>query len=634
MRKTALRGAFAAGIAVALAAVIVGVSSCSSPLLTRVKQEIAKYPFTASSYRFVRQWGNAHPEWSFYNPIVKADTSGYVYVADRSFRIRKFSSGGVLQSTIGLVSSKGISASLSDLAFDASGNMYVATGETNQIQKYNAAGSKILDWGGSTVFGTATLFANSAPSGIAVDGNGYVYVVDASNTRVVKFDSTGVFQTEWGGTTTFGGATFSNPQGIAVDRSNSIYVVDNGNHRVVKFNSSGVFQTEWGRLGTDLYPPAVPGPSGPTLIGPTGISVSLGNTQYAYVVDYGNSRIVEFSTNGSYLTTWGSSGITNGLFSFPNSVAVDTSGSVYVSDNAGFWGRVQKFNNVIPPAYKETWVLDSTLSDGIFNLPWGIAFDRNGNTYINDYLNGRVQKFDASGNFMAKAMSQGTTALFLAPMGIAVDATNNVYVLEQSGNRIQKFDSSLNYLTTWGSAGNGQKQFSGPTALAVAASGNIYIADLGNHRVQVLDSSGNFLRMWGSISTNPPSDGQFGNIYGIAVDSSENVYVSDMTLHRIQKFDSLGTFLAKWEYQGTGDGQFVNPLGLAVDAIGNVYVADLGNHRFDKFDSSGHFLAKVGGAGAGAGGFGWPVAIAVNSTGQVVVSDYMGNLVQEFEPAQ
>ena len=614
------------GLAALLAALLVGLAGCPSPFLARIKQEIAKAPFTGSAYTFTRQWGNPHPEFAFYEPIVKTDTSGYVYVADSSFRVRKFNSSGAIQSTIGLVSSKGIAAGLTDMAFDASGNMYVATNEDNQIQKYDATGTKILEWGGTTSYGTGGPLSGT-PRGIAVDGNSNVYVLDYGNSRVVKFDSAGNYQASWSGSVPFGGTSLNSPQGIAVDSSNNVYVVDSGNSRVVKVNSSGSYQTSWG--GATLYGLYA-------LSIPRGISVSAGSTQYVYVVDGGgtnNSRVVKFSTSGVYQTVWGSSGTIDGKFHYPSSVAVDTAGSVYVSDNpTSDWGRVQKFDTATPPAWVASWVLDTTVTDGIFNIPWGAAFDTSGNIYINDAFNGRLQKFDPSGTFVAKVLSQGTTTPFQMPMGLAVDTTGNVYVLDRIANQIQKFDLSLNYVTTWGGTGSGQKQFNSPTAIAVGPSGNIYIADSGNQRVQVLDSGGNYLRQWGSPAVVPPLDGQFSFVFGIAVDSSENVYVSDMTLNRIQKFDSQGTFLAKWEYQGTADGKFVNPLGLAVDAIGNVYVADLGNHRVDKFDSSGNFLAKIGSAGTGNGGFSWPVALAVNASGQVVVSDYTGNLVQEFSP--
>ncbi|MCX7039441.1 MAG: hypothetical protein NT005_09970 [Spirochaetes bacterium] len=617
-----------------LAAVLFGLAGCPSQFLARIKEEIAKAPFTGTNYAFVRQWGNPTPEFTFFNPLVKTDTSGYVYVADSSFRVRKFTAAGAIQQTIGLVSSQGIDANLWDIAFDASGNMYAATSETNQIQKYDASGNLILEWGGSTTYGGPALPLSTAyrsPSGIAVDSNSNVYIVDSGNNRVVKFTSSGAYQASWGGAQEYpSGFTLSSPQGIAVDSSNNVYVVDSGiNHRVLKFNSSLSPTAEWGRLATDFYPPS----TGSLLSNPKGISVSAGSPQNVYVVDNGNDRIVKFSTGGSYQTVWGTQGPANGQFDSPGSVAVDTSGFVYISDEAGMWGRIQKFDTSTPPAWVASWVLDSTPTDGLFTAPWGVAFDPSGNIYVDDLFNGRAQKFDSLGNFSAKVLSQGTsTTPFQWPMGLAIDASGSVYVLEMMGSRIQKFESSLNYVTTWGGWGPGQKQFKNPTALAVDASGNIFVADALNHRVQVLDSTGNYLREWGSTAGIPPADGQFDSIYGIAVDSGGNVYVSDMGLHRIQKFDSQGTFLAKWEYQGTGDGQFINPVGLAVDAIGNVYVCDLGNRRIEKFDSSGKFLAKFGGVGVGNGTFSWPVAVAVNSSGHVVVSDYTGNLVQEFEP--
>src|SRR5207244_2451831 len=94
------------------------------------------------------------------------------------------------------------------------------------------------------------------------------------------------------------------------------------------------------------------------------------------------------------------------------------------------------------------------------------------------------------------------------------------------------------------------------------------------------DASGTFLTTWGSSGA---GNGQFSNPVGVATDGSGNVYVADQSNNRIQKFDASGTFLTKWGSSGSGNGQFSSPVGVATDGSGNVYVADFNNNRIQKF---------------------------------------------------
>jgi hypothetical protein len=638
MRKTALRGALAAGIAVVAAiAAAFGISSCSSPLLTRVKQEIAKYPFTASSYRFVRQWGNAHPEWSFYNPIVKTDTAGFVYVTDSSSRIRKYDGAGAIKRTISLVSTQGLGGSVKDMAFDSAGNMYVATNNANQIQKYDVNGNFLLDWGGTTQYG-ASLLTLSGPRGIAVDSAGNVYIADSGCNRIVKFDSSGSYVVDWGGATTWGSstpsATMSYPRGIVIDKFNYIYVVDYYNNRILKFNpvatTAPTLNTDWG--GATLYG----SPTGYALSYPQSISISPGNTQFIYVVDGGgtnNSRILKFYNYGTYVTDWGNLGTGNGQFTSPTSAAVDTSGNLYATDGSSsdLSYRVQKFDGATaPPTWMATWGGAPGSANGVFAWPWGIAVDKVGNVYVSEAKNARIQKFDAYGNFISMGGSSGNGSQNLSnPAGLAIDAAGNVLVADMGNNRIQVFDSTATNVTK--AIGTG---LSSPSAVGLDGLGNIFIADAGHAVVKVFDSSGYAsptLPVFGAPGT---GDGQFQITYGLAVDSGGNTYVTDATLCRVQKFDSTGTLLTKWGTQGSATGQFNFPFGITVDNIGNVYVCDMLNRRVQKFDSNGSFLTSIGGVGVGNGTFAWPMWVAVNSAGHLFVTDYLNYLVQEFEPAQ
>jgi DNA-binding beta-propeller fold protein YncE len=144
------------------------------------------------------------------------------------------------------------------------------------------------------------------------------------------------------------------------------------------------------------------------------------------------------------------------------------------------------------------------------------------------------------------------------PGGITVDRQGNLYVADGANDRIQIFDSNGHFLTMWGTKGEREGEFhlsDSPGhaygAVAVDAQGTIYIADTFNYRIQKFTNDGKFLTMWGSKGE---EDGQFLRPINLEVDSQGNVYVIDDHRDDVQKFDSEGTFLIKWGGSGQGDG--------------------------------------------------------------------------------
>ncbi|HXX06336.1 MAG TPA: SMP-30/gluconolactonase/LRE family protein, partial [Candidatus Bathyarchaeia archaeon] len=125
---------------------------------------------------------------------------------------------------------------------------------------------------------------------------------------------------------------FDTPSGIAIDKNGYIYVVDTNNQRIEKFTSDGQFLTKWGTLGADDG----------QFFRPIGIAIdSSGNV---YVTDSGNSRVQKFTSNGQFLTKWGSNGTDDGQFLSPAGIAVDPAGNVYVSDSNPYNPSIQKFS--------------------------------------------------------------------------------------------------------------------------------------------------------------------------------------------------------------------------------------------------------------------------------------------------
>ncbi len=180
-----------------------------------------------------------------------------------------------------------------------------------------------------------------------------------------------------------------------------------------------------------------------------------------------------------------------------------------------------------------------------------------------------------------EAPSQGAPGRLSQPRGVAVDAQGNVYIADFGNDRVQKFGPDGAFLKTWGAHGNLPSQFKQPGDLAVGRDGLLYVADTWNQRVQVFSPEGDYQREWA---------GPYFGPRGIAVAPDGTAYLADTGNHRIRRFKADGVEDLNWGGLGTEPGQFTEPVGVAVDDKGDVYVADNGNARVQIFDRDGKYL--------------------------------------------
>jgi glucose/arabinose dehydrogenase len=235
----------------------------------------------------------------------------------------------------------------------------------------------------------------------------------------------------------------------------------------------------------------------------------------------------EFS---SYIPRWSQSGQEEMKLSWPSGIALDTSsGNVYVADTAN--SRIQVFssNGTFVASFGRIGDANGTLKS-----PQGIAVDQQGNIYVVDTNNNRIQVFSSNGTFITKFGRYGeANGTLKSPQGIAVDSSSgNVYVADTDNNRIQVFSSNGTFITKFGryayGAGNGT--FNHPTGIAVDQAGNVYVADTANNRIQVFSSNGTFVAKWGAYGRN---EEQMRSPEGIAVDQQGNLYVADTANNRV-----------------------------------------------------------------------------------------------------
>lgn len=414
--------------------------------------------------------------------------------------------------------------------------------------------------------------------------------------------------------------------------------------------------------GTSFTFPASPLPALSAPLGrPAAMAVdSQGNV---YVGDYYNNIVVQISPSG-VLTVLAGNGIggfsgdggpaVNASVSFPNAVALDSAGNLYICDSAN--NRIRKVSNgtitTIAGSAVQGYSGDGgPATNAELYEPNAVAVDSAGNVYIADTYNYRIRKVSGgiittiAGNGLGVSAGDGgpaTSASFEFPSALAVDSAGNIYVVD-------------------GITGYGQiREISGGTINAIAqgaisasavgvdASGNLYIA--GQALVQKI-SGGVITTVAGngnegfSGDGGPPTDAELNETDGVAVDSKGNVYISDSGNERIRKVTGgiISTIAGNGAFRFSGNGGPATdatlnaPRAVAFDPSGNYYIADAENNQIREV-SGGIITTLAGNLNPGFSGDGGPPAdasllvpsgVTVDSAGNVYIADSFNNRVRE-----
>ena len=271
------------------------------------------------------------------------------------------------------------------------------------------------------------------------------------------------------------------------------------------------------------------------------------------------------------------------------------------------------------------WGSFGQIDGGHFFQLESLSVDNEGNVYVTDSGNERIQKFTSDGQFLKTWGVSGTdNGEFKKPTGIAT-YENNVYVVDSEQSRIQVFDSTGKFLQSWGKFGFEQGEFFYPHGIAISNDGVVYVADTKNHRIQQFTTDGEFLSSFGIFG---PGDGRLRTPIDVAL--GENyVYVSDPGNSKIEKYTYEGISVASFDYNFGGSPTL--PYGLTVDTDGNIYFTDLYKHRIVKIDPEGTTLKIFGSVGNDKGQFTEPKDIVLDDRGYLFVTDFANNRIQKFE---
>jgi uncharacterized protein (TIGR03437 family) len=425
---------------------------------------------------------------------VAVDAAGNLYIVDfNNNRIREVSSSGTIVTLPNSATLNGPSG----MALDASGNHYVADRFNNRIVKIasnglvsGVAGNGVERFSGDS--GPATSARMNLTTGVAVDQTGNLYIADYLNGRVRKVSPTGIITTVAGGGAASPGdggtATSAHlvyPLGVAVDAAGNLYIADGGDNRVRKVSPGGI------------------------------ITTVAGNRAQGFSGDGGRAISARLAV--------------------PSSVAVDAAGNLFILDSNN-----ERIRQVSPAGVVTTLAGGGvTTADGIpaylaFLSPSGIAVDSSGSLFISDGLTSRIRKV-ANGVITTVANTGGHGG------AIAMDASDNLYICSE--NSIQKIMPPGVAVTIGGSRAVGYSGDGGPalnarffssssggaaSGIAVDGSGRIYLADSVNYSVRMLQPVNQSVIVTAVVSAasesaGPVSPGQIVVIYGGGLGPSQPV---------------------------------------------------------------------------------------------------------------
>jgi DNA-binding beta-propeller fold protein YncE len=534
-------------------------------------------------------------------------------------------------------------------AADSSGNMYLADSGGSRVDK--------IDSGGNLSYIVPASGTLSNPRNLSIDATNpqILWITNTGANELVEMNMSGAVLKRYGSKSTFP-LVLASPFGNTNDGSN-IYLADTYHHRIVAISKSDG-QTVWSMSSCSAATP-------------TSLArvrdIELGSDGNLYAADTDNNRIVIFSTAGGCLGSWNGSATSTKL-SQPRALASDGSGGLWVAD-AGMAPALLHYRNdggqlfgkttngggfVSPMGVIRLDATHVTVADpfafqvitftvgaggapgstgtainkggpavGGFNNPFGVAYAPNGDLFVTDMFNQRIQKY-SRGTWTATGTFGGNPGEVQNPRGISISPDGSTVILTNSEDeRIDLFNTSdLKFKQSIVPA-CGKMFFPHQTAYD-QVDDTYWIADTNNHRILEVDATGKCLRNW-------TDGGHLKAPRGIAWDGT-NVWVADATTGEVLRCTTGGSCVAVAKRSGTQT--TVNAPWNLTFANGNLWIADAGAAHVTVMTLTGSPVFTFGSRGGNPnlGQFQSPRALAVDPvTGQIAVADFAADVISLWQ---
>lgn len=544
---------------------------------------------------------------------------------------------------------------------DKSGNTYIAAPLSRNVFELTSGGTLStfagLGYGGfSGDGGLASAALMGDPAAIAFDSKGNMFIADYGSSRIRRVDAlTGVITTVAGSGVKCadsinacgdGGpaikALLNLPEAVAVDGSGNIFIADATDNKIRRVDAvSGIITTVVG--------------NGQMCANPTNACGDGGSATAAQL-------------------------------NFPEGIAVDAAGNLYVSDTLDQRVRIVSGGVINPFAGNGGFCRNATTSCGdghpatLANLhkPQQVTVDATGNVYIADTADNKIRIVDTTGtiNTIAGAGAQGlggdggsaTAALLDLPVGVSVDSAGNVLIADTGNQRVRIVSGGvIQTLAGGGNGGDGGAATSailaGPYGVAEDSAGNLYIADQGNNRIRKLTGTTiTTVAGTGSVGytgdNGPATSATLNAPSSVVVDGSGNIFIGDNGNLVVRRVDAISGAITTVAGNGNscfpttstcGDAgpatsaSLTSPQNIALDASGNLYIADYFAFKVRKVNASTQIISTLAGTGiAGSSGdngaatlarLNHPSGVGADSAGNIYISDQYNNKIRSVNPA-